>query len=73
MFLRGGFPFARRYEAISAISSTFSTSVTPGADHAARSALSFSLHERTAPLNVTQLPSTSTVTGGEFHAVEWLT
>ena len=38
-----------------------STEVTPGADHAARSASSFSAQERTVPLRMTLLPCTSTV------------
>jgi len=38
-----------------------STEVTPGADHAARSASSFSAHERTLPRSVTLPPETSTV------------
>src|SRR5207302_1480267 len=37
-----------------------STEVTPGADHAARSASSFSAQERTVPFRMTLLPSTST-------------
>src|SRR5439155_19887920 len=37
----------------------FSTEVTPGADHAARSASSFSAHARTVPFRMTLLPCTS--------------
>ncbi len=39
----------------------FSTEVTPGADHAARSASAFSAQERTVPFKITLLPCTSTV------------
>jgi Platelet-activating factor acetylhydrolase, isoform II len=39
----------------------FSTSVTPGADHATRSAASRSAQERTVPLRVTVPPSTLTL------------
>src|SRR3982075_679952 len=38
-----------------------STHVTPGADHAARSASSLSAQERTAPFKMTWLPWVSTV------------
>src|SRR5262245_46982960 len=38
----------------------FSTPVTPGADQAARSASSFSAHDRTVPVSVTPPPLTST-------------
>ena len=41
------------------IRSELSTEVTPGADHAARSASSFSAQERTVPVRMTLLPSTS--------------
>src|SRR4051812_24535913 len=44
------------------ITSWLSTLVTPGARHAARSASSFSSQERTLPLSLTLLPSTSTLT-----------
>src|SRR6266850_7835464 len=38
-----------------------STEVTPGADHAARSASSFSAQERTVPVRITLLPCVSTL------------
>jgi hypothetical protein len=39
----------------------FSTTVIPGADHAARSAASLSAHDRTLPCNLTVPPFTSTL------------
>src|SRR5665213_4524721 len=43
----------------SSISRVLSTICTPGADHAAFSASSFSANERTLPRNITFLPETS--------------